>query len=253
MVERTLDHKKIVEMYRKGMSGGKIAKELGCSQYGVYHALELNGVARREGAKRNDTEKRLGFKPTKKWMRALLKNHDCAASAANEVGIPYPTFVDLMNRLGFERSRWCGGPRGNGQRQDIPVAEAIELSDAGATYQELADRYGVSYGVVAKRMKEAGYKPPVRTKKYDDRIKGAPYQHRRVLQEIGIFKCEICGEDRAIDLAHIVPRKAGGPTCKENSLVLCPNHHRFLDQGKLRKPELAKVNRKYRRAIELFQ
>lgn len=48
-------------------------------------------------------------------------------------------------------------------------------------------------------------------------------------------KCEFCGWNKAnCDVAHKIPRKDGGPDTKENALVLCPNHHRQLDeQGKL--------------------
>lgn len=250
--QRSLDHKKIVSLYESGKSGVEIAEELGYSNYGVYHALKLNGVVVRKGAKRSDTEKRLGLKPTKRWMRDLLKEHDCASAAAEAVDIPYPTFVNWMERLGVDRERWRGGPRENGLRQDIPVEEAMRLSDQGTTYQELADRYGVSYGVIAKRLREAGYKSPVKTRKFDERIKSTPYPHRKVIQEIGIFECEICGEGRAIDLAHIVSRRNGGPTCADNSLVLCPTHHRLFDRDKLTKEELSKIKRKVRRAWRLY-
>jgi predicted restriction endonuclease len=41
--------------------------------------------------------------------------------------------------------------------------------------------------------------------------------------------CEVCGELRNSELAHIIPRKDGGTMDKNNLLVLCPNHHKILD------------------------
>lgn len=252
-MKKRLDYNLIVEFYNAGNSAEQVAQKVGCSKYGVLNALRKSDVKLRRGAKRNDTTNRLGFRPTREWLTSLVERNDSAASAACEAGVPYNTFIDWMSRFDISRTRWRGGPRGNTRKQNIPVDEAIKLSDKGVTYRDLAEKYGVSYGVLSKRMKEAGYKPPNRTKKYDDRINGAPYTHRKVLQEIGIFYCEICGEDRTFDLSHIVPRKDGGPTCVENSLVLCPTHHRLFDKEKLTPGEKKKIKRKVSKAKRLFQ
>lgn len=61
--------------------------------------------------------------------------------------------------------------------------------------------------------------------------------------------CEICGYDRFIEMAHIIPSKDGGTYHKNNILFLCPNHHRLLDHRKINTSELKSVENKLRRAI----
>lgn len=44
--------------------------------------------------------------------------------------------------------------------------------------------------------------------------------------------CGICGwNETSCDLAHIVPLKDGGLDILENTVILCPNHHRMFDRG----------------------
>lgn len=51
------------------------------------------------------------------------------------------------------------------------------------------------------------------------------------------LKCCICGFDRAFDFAHLKWRKDGGRWTKKNLIILCPNHHRLFDRGKLNPKE----------------
>lgn len=93
----------------------------------------------------------------------------------------------------------------------------------------------------------------VRTRKYDVRIKGAPYAHRRIIQEMGVLECMVCGETRGFDFCHIVPRAKQGPTVKENGLVLCPSHHHFFDNDLLTDEEAKKIDKRVQTAHRLFQ
>jgi len=52
------------------------------------------------------------------------------------------------------------------------------------------------------------------------------------------MKCEICGFDRYVEKAHIIPRCLGGGRSKSNTVILCPNHHRLLDLGRLTSDEI---------------
>lgn len=71
-------------------------------------------------------------------------------------------------------------------------------------------------------------------------------------EEINVNKiaCQICGENRGVDIAHIVPsrilnympNKLSNKLTKDNFLYLCPNHHRFFDQAKLFKIEWGRIN-----------
>jgi predicted restriction endonuclease len=47
-------------------------------------------------------------------------------------------------------------------------------------------------------------------------------------------RCAICGWDEAPnDVAHIVARKHGGSDALDNVVMLCPNHHRLFDTGRI--------------------
>ncbi len=60
-------------------------------------------------------------------------------------------------------------------------------------------------------------------------------------------KCQICGEDRVVDVAHIIPRNGQGRRHLEpldRILGLCPNHHRLFDQDKLTIEEFQKIKQR---------
>lgn len=54
--------------------------------------------------------------------------------------------------------------------------------------------------------------------------------------------CEICGENRAVDLCHILPKYMGGPASNDNLLILCPTHHRLFDRYMLSRSEYAQID-----------
>ncbi|MGB2578198.1 hypothetical protein AAIR98_000890 [Elusimicrobium simillimum] len=54
--------------------------------------------------------------------------------------------------------------------------------------------------------------------------------------------CEICKENRVIDICHIIPRRLGGTASLENTFFLCPSHHRLFDRGMLTVDEISKLN-----------
>jgi predicted restriction endonuclease len=54
--------------------------------------------------------------------------------------------------------------------------------------------------------------------------------------------CEICGwAESSIDVCHIIPRSEGGKDTPANIAMLCPNHHRLLDLGKLNREDLLEI------------
>lgn len=57
---------------------------------------------------------------------------------------------------------------------------------------------------------------------------------RGMVRALFIDRCAICGWDEALnDVAHIEARKHGGADTIENIVMLCPNHHRLYDRGKI--------------------
>lgn len=72
---------------------------------------------------------------------------------------------------------------------------------------------------------------------------------RQRLREKDDACCEICGFDRFLELAHIVPSRDGGTYKENNILFLCPNHHRLHDHGGITKDELLEVETKLRSSI----
>ena len=69
---------------------------------------------------------------------------------------------------------------------------------------------------------------------------------RLVAEQLGPKICRICGEERAVDISHIQPRKAPhhGPLVKENCMWLCKNHNWNFDRGLLTKEEVRKIRSK---------
>jgi predicted restriction endonuclease len=57
---------------------------------------------------------------------------------------------------------------------------------------------------------------------------------RKAIRTKFIDRCAICGWDEAPnDVAHIVARKNGGTDTLDNVVMLCPNHHRLFDTGRI--------------------
>jgi predicted restriction endonuclease len=62
----------------------------------------------------------------------------------------------------------------------------------------------------------------------------SPSAFRKMIRSRFIDRCAICGWVEApCDVAHIVARKNGGTDDLENIVMLCPNHHRLFDLGKV--------------------
>lgn len=53
--------------------------------------------------------------------------------------------------------------------------------------------------------------------------------------------CEICGFNRTIEKAHIIPKRHDGPAVPQNLLDLCPNHHTLFDRDRLSWEEMSKI------------
>lgn len=54
--------------------------------------------------------------------------------------------------------------------------------------------------------------------------------------------CQICGENRVIDICHVIPAEMGGSKFSYNTIYLCPTHHRLFDRNMLTKEEWGKID-----------
>ena len=68
-------------------------------------------------------------------------------------------------------------------------------------------------------------------------------------------RCQVCGENRTMNLCHVIPREEGGADSDENLIPLSPNHHYLFDEGRLSKVEFDKIDLKDKApdTIEYFQ
>jgi len=55
-------------------------------------------------------------------------------------------------------------------------------------------------------------------------------------------QCEVCGDSRVLNIAHIIPRAGGGPDEEWNLMRLCANHHYLFDNMKLTQGEWDSIN-----------
>ncbi|RKY83098.1 hypothetical protein DRQ11_13555 [candidate division KSB1 bacterium] len=78
----------------------------------------------------------------------------------------------------------------------------------------------------------------------------------RIYRKFGVIfsdkTCEVCGDRRVLNIAHIIPREAGGPDEAWNLMRLCANHHYLFDNMQLTEMEWNSIDwkSKDRRAYE---
>lgn len=110
-----------------------------------------------------------------------------------------------------------------------------ELYLQGKTYKEIAEIVGRHPSAVAHYIYIQGL-----CDRFGDGITNSAHKYRikRLLQ---INKCELCGYERATEVAHIIPRKEGGKYTLDNSVILCPNCHYLFDKNLLTEEERSKL------------
>lgn len=65
-------------------------------------------------------------------------------------------------------------------------------------------------------------------------VYGRAATFRKAIRTKFLDRCAVCGWDEGPnDVAHILARKDGGADTLENVLMLCPNHHRLFDTGRI--------------------
>lgn len=62
--------------------------------------------------------------------------------------------------------------------------------------------------------------------------------------------CSVCGENRTIELCHIVALKDGGDSSVYNLISLCPTHHTLFDKHLLNEDETIRIKDKIELALK---
>lgn len=106
--------------------------------------------------------------------------------------------------------------------------ELIELAKQGFSNKEISLKINRNLGSVVSGLNRANFRR--------DYLGESSSSIRCRFRKIFTF-CLICGFDRFIDMAHIIPACKGGSLDFNNLIPLCPNHHHAFDHQKLTKEE----------------
>jgi hypothetical protein len=119
-----------------------------------------------------------------------------------------------------------------------PLVDAFHRQFHGQISVLIAKEIDALFGKVILACCEV-YKKDVFKEKYDLDIEGpvewiADYEGGWAKK---YRPCEVCGEVRAVEICHIIPRREGGWDDGGNFVGLCANHHWLFDRFKLREEE----------------
>lgn len=91
------------------------------------------------------------------------------------------------------------------------------------------NKTGLGHSSVNYKMADMGFKW---ARQYTSRA-----ATRHVKARLKVSGCQLCGEDRLIEMAHILADADGGTATDDNLVPLCPTHHKLFDVGKLDQQE----------------
>lgn len=236
-----LTRKALQELYvDQRLSTIEVAQKLGVSVSGVGQALRRFGFKLRgsaEAARNRHNSDNFPWDAIETEYASGSSCHDLS----EKYGCANTTIISGLRRRGVHIRKPGEGRAGkNFPRVEIDVDAAIAMNKSGETLTEIAQKLEVSYATLAYRLKQNGYKARKNLRVSDSKLKNLQYHKRKVASQLEM-KCAVCGEDRAVDLCHIAPAKNGHPLVVENTIVLCPNHHRLFDNGNLSDGELEKI------------
>jgi hypothetical protein len=179
------------------------------------------------------------------------------------IGKQYGVPIDSLSRVSFA----CDDEPVRPQSSWIPVSGGEDKRrPAGITNEEFAEfsdrlsKLFVDHGMhtsglfvdVLNLFRNAYLRPgenrPFSQGTYTRLIFGPMVNAETIKKQI--VPCEVCGENRAIDACHIIPRRVKGTQKIDNVLLLCPTHHRLFDACMLSKEEWERIDwtRKSRKA-----
>jgi hypothetical protein len=230
--------------WKEGKSTVQIAEELGASFAGVAQAMTRLGIPKRslqEAALKQHGTINLPWKKIAKEYESKLQ--PSVDVLAEKYGVANTTITYHLRRLGVRvRAKGevnKGRPSGNTIHFDVDAA--IKMNKSGKTCTEIANELSVSYGVLIYRFRQVGYSPRKDLRSKSEKAKNYQFHKRQVMEALGVEHCMICNEGRVIDLCHISPKCDGHELVPENTLVLCPSHHRLFDSGLLYDQEVRRI------------
>jgi AraC-like DNA-binding protein len=226
---------------------------LGMSIPGIYKAMERYGIPRRDLAAAAHVRRRGTYDTDWGPLCEKYEQGISLEEIALEVGCSISTASQHLKRAGAtirpRGTETVNRPNFRG-KINIDIDKAVELNRNGSTLSDIGRLLGgIAVQVISKRMKEAG-QPVIKNKVSKDEFKSYPTQKRIVARAINATACAICGETRAVDLCHILPRHRGGELIPENTIPLCQTHHHCFDRGTLKGPELSKIRTRLKAAEE---
>lgn len=165
-----------------------------------------------------------GVAPWNKLPRVTVSCHSCGGDVQK-----------TEKQIARSKLHFCGRDCQREWRRQSPSTDAIfAMFSSGMKIREIAAARGVSMGTVSNAIAVARSKAD--DKKYRSRS-GKTFVSNKLPDA-----CELCGYDRCVDLAHVVPAREGGTYAISNCLALCPNCHHLFDHDLLTTAEYAKVD-----------
>jgi len=111
-----------------------------------------------------------------------------------------------------------------------------KYATGGKTNREIAELMGIPSGTVG------GYLNQIKFRRYADGGKSYSSIKNKLLKRDDYKNCCICGFDRIVEVAHIIPASKGGVLSYKNTSPLCPNHHHLFDNNRSLGYEIIKIN-----------
>ena len=115
--------------------------------------------------------------------------------------------------------------------------KALELYKSGKTIKQISEIIEKPTGTIGSWLNKQKFR------KYTGNGKSYASVKNKLIKRHDYKCCVICGFDRIIEIAHIIPASKGGDLTYQNTLPLCPNHHHLFDNNKLIDIEIDFINK----------
>ena len=121
--------------------------------------------------------------------------------------------------------------------RDTKALSAYRLALEGKTISEISKITGFPKGSISSYLNRLNFR------RFANGGQSYSSIRKKLLNRNDYKNCCICGFDRVIKIAHIIPASKGGDLTYENTLPLCPNHHHLFDTKKLTNDEEININK----------